>query len=378
MARASDVFPLSATVAVAEADSLESGGRVPDYLRAVAGANPEAASVLAHLVRTVLFGGTLPSSLKLAMGVEIARQLRADYALAHLRRLARAAGAASDPRTAMAVRYGLDLTRDIYGVDEPSFAQLGARFNDAQVVELTMTTCFFNYFLRLTQGLGVTPEPWLATTAPRLPKPAPTPFAPARVCLASDDELKMAGAILERWGPGGAGSASLGVGIPNSIRAMVRVPDLYEAWLGRWQTNPARPPLVPRTTLLQVSLAVSTINGCRYCVLHQVSGLRRQGVEIGKLMALQKDDAALTPEEKAAVDFARKLTRDPAGVTEADRTALQARFPGAAAFEVLQQTCRFAFMNRFTDGLRLPSEDEAVHVYRETYGRDFERGKGNR
>ena len=32
------------------------------------------------------------------------------------------------------------------------------------------------------------------------------------------------------------------------------------------------------------------------------------------------------------------------------------------------QTGSFAFMNRFTDGLRLPSEDEAVKIYQETYG----------
>jgi hypothetical protein len=30
-------------------------------------------------------------------------------------------------------------------------------------------------------------------------------------------------------------------------------------------------------------------------------------------------------------------------------------------------------MNRFTDGLRLPSEDGAVQIYREVYGRDFKR-----
>jgi len=33
-------------------------------------------------------------------------------------------------------------------------------------------------------------------------------------------------------------------------------------------------------------------------------------------------------------------------------------------------------MNRFTDGLRLPSEDEAVRTYLETYGKAFERGRG--
>ena len=29
-------------------------------------------------------------------------------------------------------------------------------------------------------------------------------------------------------------------------------------------------------------------------------------------------------------------------------------------------------MNRFTDGLRLPSEDEAIRVYQETYGHPYQ------
>jgi len=38
--------------------------------------------------------------------------------------------------------------------------------------------------------------------------------------------------------------------------------------------------------------------------------------------------------------------------------------------EVLLQTRDFACMNRFADGLRLPSEDEAIKVYRETHSSD--------
>jgi hypothetical protein len=34
----------------------------------------------------------------------------------------------------------------------------------------------------------------------------------------------------------------------------------------------------------------------------------------------------------------------------------------------MRQSCAVAFMNRFTDGLRLPSEGEAIRVYQETYG----------
>jgi len=36
------------------------------------------------------------------------------------------------------------------------------------------------------------------------------------------------------------------------------------------------------------------------------------------------------------------------------------------ALEVLLQCGNFAYMNPFTDGLRLPSEDEAIETYQET------------
>jgi alkylhydroperoxidase family enzyme len=79
----------------------------------------------------------------------------------------------------------------------------------------------------------------------------------------------------------------------------------------------------------------------------------------------------LTTKELSAVTFARLVTRSPASVTGADFDKLRAEFGERGALEVLLQTCAFSFMNRFTDGLRLPSEDEAVRVYRETYGADW-------
>jgi AhpD family alkylhydroperoxidase len=127
---------------------------------------------------------------------------------------------------------------------------------------------------------------------------------------------------------------------------------------------------VGREILLQVSFAVSMANGCRYCTIHQVVGLRRLGVDPTKLLAMEKDDQALTPREKTAVVFARKLTAAPAETTDADYATLVGEFGATGALEVLLQTCNFSFMNRFTDGLHLPSEDEAIRIYREVYGRD--------
>ena len=273
----SPVFPLAENFIPDSADSLESTGQVPDYLKAVAYTNSEAATRLAKLVRVVIFGGTLPPSLKLAMGSQITQQCQARYAQAHVQRLAKAVGG-GDPRTALAVRYATDLTRDVHGVSDETFNAVNMRFNDAQVVELTMVTCFFNYFARLTNGLGLTPEPWLIGGSPQVPASNDNGLTIARVALASDAELAMAASIQERAKSNT--NNSLGIGIANSQRAMIRVPDLYEAWMGgfgaqRTSGTTAPPPVVPRTTMLQVSLAVSLANGCRYCVLHQVQGLRR-------------------------------------------------------------------------------------------------------
>jgi alkylhydroperoxidase family enzyme len=113
-------------------------------------------------------------------------------------------------------------------------------------------------------------------------------------------------------------------------------------------------------------------NGCRYCTLHQVLGLRRLGVDPAKLVAMAKDDSALTERERTAVAFARKITREPAKLTRDDYAALVSEFKEQGAMEVLLQSCNFAYMNRFTDGLRLPSEDEAIKTYQDTYGKSFD------
>jgi alkylhydroperoxidase family enzyme len=90
---------------------------------------------------------------------------------------------------------------------------------------------------------------------------------------------------------------------------------------------------------------------------------------------MRKSDESLTPRELTAVVFARKLTRDPASITDADYDKLRKEFGEEGALDVVLQTSTFAFMNRFTDGLHLPSEDEAVRVYREVYASDWKPGR---
>jgi AhpD family alkylhydroperoxidase len=362
-------------------------GRVPNYLRALAATYPDAAPAFARLVRTVLYGGTVAPETKAAMGLLIARETGSGYLSAHMTRLLKATergqtllhsvsgGPTATEKERIALRYGVDLTRAIHGVSDAEFAQARAVYNDAQLVELTAATCFFNYFARFCQGAGLPLEPWAKAAPNALPPPAPEENI-ARVTLASDAELQMA---VKLAAPSPELKRGLGIGIANSQRAMLRVPDIGDAWFGYWQVlRPATK--LPRETQLQISFAVSMANGCRYCTLHQVVGLRRLGVDPAKLQAMKRDDTVLTPRERAAVIFARKLTKTPGVVRGSDYAALRAGLgDDTEAMDALLQTCAFNFMNRFTDGLRLPSEEEAIRVYQEVYGegsyRAFPRGQ---
>jgi len=364
-------------------------GRVPNYLRALAN-KPSTVKAFAHLVRTFAYDGNLSPALKLAMAVRIAQVNRSAYGAAHLVRLLRNTGSDGEalfarikagqidqlaPADRLALRWAELQTQDIHGMTDDEFRQLRGYYSDSEVVELTFTVCLFNYFTRMVEGLGLPVEPWVLDSSS---KPAPPPAwqrdrSPARVALISDAEIEGSGAVLQSTRRPSTGNAGLGIGMANSQRAMMRVPALAEAWRQFGAANGQS--TVGRDILLQVSFAVSMANGCRYCTIHQVVGLRRLGVDPAKLLAMEKDDAALTPKEKTAVVFARKVTASPSTVTDEDYAVLKREFQEQGALEVLLQTCNFSFMNRFTDGLHLPSEDEAIRIYRDVYGRDGLKGK---
>jgi AhpD family alkylhydroperoxidase len=365
------------------ADVLEAA-KVPNYVRALA-LLPNAAKPFAMTFKAYLYDGTIASETKMAMGVRIAQIYGSAYPAVHLQRLLRAnergqkllAALKANDLTALsaseqaAIRYADLLTRDVHGVSDAEFQKTSVLFNDSQVVELTMTTAFFNYFLRFCEGTNLPVEKW-ALDEPIAKVSAPK-FEPpvARISLVSNEQMTLGADTLASAEAQAKNPSGLGLGIANSQRAFMLVPNITRAW--RAYTGVSREyNNVTREIKLHVSFAISMANGCRYCTLHQVQGLRRLGVQPSKLMAMVKDDSALTPRELTAVTFARKITRDPAKLAKADYDALAAEFQPQGALEVLLQCGNFAYMNRFTDGLRLPSEDEAIKIYHETYGKSFE------
>ncbi|MEO8659894.1 MAG: carboxymuconolactone decarboxylase family protein [Bryobacteraceae bacterium] len=356
----------------------EAAGQTPNFVRALQ-LTPKAAQPMANLFQAIVYQGAIQPEVKLGMALRIAQIYDSGYLALHAERLLRASESgrkllplldASSLSTAsaesVAVMYVDKLTRDVHGVSDEDFRHVRAFFNDSQVVELTTTTCYFNYLVRFAAALRLPTESWALEPAGAAESGVQTPIA--RVSLISDEQMAAVDARVKQMQ---ANPNGWNIGFANSMRSMLLSPAAANAWMN--YGNATREyASVDRTLKLHISFAVSMANGCRYCTLHQVLGLRRQGVDPTKLMAMKKDDGQLTPRELTAVEFARKLTAKPSSVTDADYAKLKAEFGEQGALEVVQQTCNFAFMNRFTDGLRLPSEDEAIRVYQETYGQPYQ------
>ena len=64
------------------------------------------------------------------------------------------------PTDRLAIQYADWLTPDVHGVSDEDFRTVREYFNDSQVVELTLTVCFFYYFTRMAEGFDLPVEPW--------------------------------------------------------------------------------------------------------------------------------------------------------------------------------------------------------------------------
>ena len=257
------------------ADILEAG-KIPNYVRGMA-LLPNAAKPFAATFKAYIFGGTVAPEIKMAMGLRIAQVYGSAYPAIHLQRLLRASSKGEKILAAMksndltslstnekvALRYTELLTRDIKLLTDAEFQNASGLFNDSQIVELTMTTAYFNYFLRYCEGANLPVEKWAMEEPIAKISVAKYEAPAARVALVSDAQIiagaeALAAAEAQAKNPNG-----LGIGMANSQRAFLLVPDITKAW--RTYTNTSREyNTVSREIKLHVSFSISMLNGCRY------------------------------------------------------------------------------------------------------------------
>lgn len=217
----------------------------PAFVRALS-ATPHAVEPMAALPDAVLFKGTLAPEIKAAMGLRIAQVNGSPYVAAHMLRVLKGKDRGAVIRSAMeantltrlstaeqlAIRYAELLTRSVNGVTPSEFERVSGVFNDSEVVELTMTVSFFNFFTRYTEGLNLPVEAWAldgTMTWPARPERLPVK---SRIALLADDEIAAAAAALAQSKDPAVQQArgGWGIGMANSQRAMLRVPGIQAAW----------------------------------------------------------------------------------------------------------------------------------------------------
>jgi uncharacterized peroxidase-related enzyme len=74
-----------------------------------------------------------------------------------------------------------------------------------------------------------------------------------------------------------------------------------------------------------IAVAVSSVNHCYYCLTAHGAAVRQLSgnPELGEMMVMNYRVADLTTQQRAMLDFAVKLTEEPAKIVEADRQRLR-------------------------------------------------------
>jgi uncharacterized peroxidase-related enzyme len=121
-----------------------------------------------------------------------------------------------------------------------------------------------------------------------------------------------------------------------------------------------------------IAVAVSAANDCAYCVNHHAEALGRFEKDPARLKQLAADYSKVTDlseRHRAILDYATRLTRTPAEVSERDMDKL--REAGLSDEEILDTalvTAYFNFVNRMALGLGVSFSEDELEGYTEAPG----------
>ena len=143
---------------------------------------------------------------------------------------------------------------------------------------------------------------------------------------------------------------------PNHFfRVMAHRPEAIQPFIGLYKAVMG-PGTLERRIKEMTYLAVSYVNECAYCSADHEKGARAAGLTDNEIHEIRtENNQPFTPQEQAALHYARELTRT-VDVEPDTHRALHDLFSPEQVVELTLVVCLANFTNRFNNGLSVPLE----------------------
>jgi alkylhydroperoxidase family enzyme len=293
------------------------------------------------------------------------------------------------PAERAAFAFTRKLTYEPNRLNAADLNRLRPHYNDLQILEIVTAVGGFNAMNRWTGALAIpqeghriylapTPEKYRAMRSRVAPlDPGASPSAPVcarpagrgplesraeaeatlaacrkrspRLPLAGEDQAR--GVLPDDW----SGSGPL----PQWVRLLASFPKAGKAWVAQTDHARTKGRLAPKLRA-EIAWVAARNDRAWYALGDAKRRLLALGLDDDAIYALDGPGGSVTPAERAALALARKLTVDPALITDADIEGLRKLFPDREVAEVVYHVTQAAFFDRLTEAAGLRLEDDAT------------------
>jgi uncharacterized peroxidase-related enzyme len=142
--------------------------------------------------------------------------------------------------------------------------------------------------------------------------------------------------------------------VPNVLRLYALRPSHLLAWNAHYDELMKGASGLSKAEREMVAVVVSITNDCRYCIAAHSAALRKltKDAALADQIAIDHRAAAIPERTKAALDYAVKLTREPAMMTAADVEQLRdVGWSDEDVMDIAEVTGMFNMSNRMASGL---------------------------
>jgi uncharacterized peroxidase-related enzyme len=149
--------------------------------------------------------------------------------------------------------------------------------------------------------------------------------------------------------------------IPNVMRVLARRPAEFRAFMAYHDALMDGDSGLSKAEREMIVVATSGANHCLYCVVAHgaILRIRAKNATIADQVATNYRQADLTERQRAMLDFAMKVSRDAASLSDSDRqTALKAGLSGEDLWDIASIAAFFAMSNRLASATEMKPNAE--------------------